>query len=141
MNYYKAKTYQDFKYISNLFKPENVEFFETKKISITELKKLNSNSRRNDYILINDKKDKIGWFNIRQSINKKDGVFGIIIDKKFQDRGYGKQAIKIILKEVKKLGIKKLKLTVFEDNLKAIHIYKKAGFQPVRKEIVMDKDI
>ena len=140
MKYYKITTKQDFKFVSYLFKPENTKFFETKKLSIKEPRELNKLSRRNDYVLKVDGK-KIGWFNIRQSINKKDGVFGIIIDKKFQGKGYGEQAIKLILKQAKKLGVKKLKLTVFENNLKAIHIYKKVGFQPVRKEIVMDKYI
>lgn len=149
MNYYQITTKQDFQFVSSLFKSKNTKFFETKKINIKQLKELTELPGRNDYILrINNKKTnfvnkfkQIGWFNIRQSINKKDGIFGIIIDRKFQNKGYGKQAINLIIKEAKKLGIKKLKLNVFEHNFKAIHLYKKTGFKLIRKEIIMHKNI
>jgi len=122
LNYYKATTDQHFWFISSLFRSPNVKYFLTKKISVRELKELNRSPRRNDYILLANNKN-IGWFNIRQSVNPKEGSFGVIIDKSYQGKGYGKQAMEIIEREARRLGIKNMKLEVIETNERAIKLY------------------
>ena len=140
MECYQAKTNQDFKFISSLFCKENTRYNFTKKISPTQVKKISSSPRRKDFILVASRK-KIGWFNIVQSIDLKEAKFGIIIDKPFQAKGYGTEAMKFIEKEVKKMGTKKIRIQVFENNKVAIRVYEKSGYAEKGRLIDMEKGL
>ncbi|WP_240841937.1 GNAT family N-acetyltransferase [Acidaminobacter sp. JC074] len=66
-------------------------------------------------------------------INKKKGDFDIdiiIIDKKYQGRGYGKLMVKWAVEKLKSEGAKKLTIGVNKQNLGAKKIYMNAGFKP-----------
>ena len=54
----------------------------------------------------------------------------IIIDKKFQGRGYGKKIVKYAVDELTKAGAKKLSIGVSRANPAAKQIYLNAGFKP-----------
>lgn len=138
MKCYQAKTNQDFKFISSLFCKKNTRYNFTKKISPAQVKKISSSPRRKDFILIADRK-KIGWFNIVQSIDLKEAKFGIIIDKPFQNKGYGTEAMKFINKEMKKMRVKKIRIQVFENNKAAIRVYRKSGYVEKDRLIDMEK--
>ncbi|MFA6919313.1 MAG: GNAT family N-acetyltransferase, partial [Patescibacteria group bacterium] len=53
----------------------------------------------------------------------------IIIEKKWQGRGFGTEAINVLLKKAKRLGIKKVYLEVRPNNLMAIRAYEKCGLK------------
>jgi RimJ/RimL family protein N-acetyltransferase len=53
----------------------------------------------------------------------------VIGEKKYWNKGYGTNAIKIIISKAKIMGIKKIYLEVRPDNKKAINVYKNCGFQ------------
>lgn len=63
----------------------------------------------------------------------------MIIDKPYQNRGFGKQALFLIEEKAKKLGLAKLKLTVNAKNLPAIKIYNNADFKKTNSLIKMEK--
>ena len=82
------------------------------------------------------------------------GELGIFIKKLYRDKGIGEFMIKQALKYAHKEGIKIVKLSVFANNDRAIHLYKKLGFKKVGllkgalkdkgkyfDEIIMAKDI
>lgn len=53
-----------------------------------------------------------------------------MIDHKYQGKGYGKKALLHILKHLsKKFNTNKVFLSIFEDNINAIALYKKLGFK------------
>ena len=53
----------------------------------------------------------------------------LLIDKKYQKKGYGKMAISaLIQKIIKEYNCKKIYLSVYDVNKIAIHIYQKMGF-------------
>jgi len=135
-----AKTDSDFEFIASLFNPKNNQFMITKKTTARRVRQTSKLPGRNHYILAADNK-KIGWFNIRKSVDSKDGMFGMIIDKPHQGKGYGRQAMKLIEKEAKRSGIKRLKLEVFVENTRAIKLYKKAGFKVTGRLMAMEKKI
>ena len=54
----------------------------------------------------------------------------IIIDKKYQGRGYGKLMVKWAVEKLKSEGAKKLTIGVHKQNLGAKKIYMNAGFNP-----------
>jgi len=52
----------------------------------------------------------------------------VIGEKQYWQRGYGTEAIKLLLKKTKKLGISKIYLEVRPTNTRAIAAYESAGF-------------
>lgn len=112
----------------------------TKKLTVTGVKKRISDKRTYIYILEAEGK-KIGTFNIRKMISGIVAEFGIIIDHKSRGKGYGEEGMKLLEKEAKKLGIKKLRLGVFPANKKAINLYKKIGYKKTDVIINMEKRI
>lgn len=62
------------------------------------------------------------------------GDYGILIAKELQGEGVGEEISKLIISEAKKfLKLKIIILRVFEENLPAINLYKKLGFEMVGK--------
>jgi len=60
------------------------------------------------------------------------GRLGIIVAKKYRDMGIGFNLIDVAIRESKKLNNKeKIILSCFSSNERAIHLYKKLGFQVV----------
>lgn len=57
------------------------------------------------------------------------GELGIFIKKGYIDKGIGKLMIQQALKYARKEGIKIVTLSVFANNYRAIHLYKKLGFK------------
>lgn len=139
LTYYQAKTGSDFQFIASLFCPPNTKYWRTKTQTPAALKR-NSGPNRRHYILMAGQ-NKIGWFNLHKTFDSQERFFGIIIDKPFWGQGYGQQAMKLIEKEAKKLGIKKLKLDVNEKNIRALRLYRGSGYKRVAKSIEMEKKI
>lgn len=67
-----------------------------------------------------------------EPIEQEKGItnFGILFDPHCQGKGYGSEACRIANSFIfKDLGLKKIELSVFLDNLKAIAMYEKLGFK------------
>ncbi len=58
-------------------------------------------------------------------------TFGISLQREVCGLGLGTIMLKEILKIVRQTSFEQLELTVFADNLRAIHLYEKAGFKKV----------
>ena len=70
---------------------------------------------------------------------------GILVSDSHQNKGFGKSIMKILLDSFKKMNDKRLYLSVDEDNLKAVSLYKKFGFNLLEKKenilyYVLEKD-
>ena len=70
------------------------------------------------------------------------GILGIIVKKEYRDFGIGTNLIDVAIRESKKLNNKeKITLSCFSTNERALHIYKKLGFETVgirKKQFYMD---
>lgn len=55
-------------------------------------------------------------------------IFYIGIDKDLRGKGYGSTAMKMIEIEIKKIGLKIIRLHVLKDNLSAMQMYTKLGY-------------
>lgn len=66
-------------------------------------------------------------------LGKKSNTTGFIYDfyilEQYRGQGYGKQAMKLIEEEGKKLGLTKIGLHVFGHNKVAISLYEKLGYE------------
>jgi ribosomal protein S18 acetylase RimI-like enzyme len=65
----------------------------------------------------------------------------IMIDEPFTNQGYGFQSLLLLEEEAIRLGVRKLTLEVRTDNIPAISLYKKLGFDAKYTEVVMEKKI
>jgi ribosomal protein S18 acetylase RimI-like enzyme len=54
----------------------------------------------------------------------------LVIDQQHRGKGYGRQAMELILKEIKKLKGKGVILGVFSKNTTAVGLYQSLGFEP-----------
>jgi RimJ/RimL family protein N-acetyltransferase len=84
-------------------------------------------------ISLRDSNKAIGYIQVEfTDVCQKVGLLGILIDRDYQDKRYGKETI-LVFKEYLKniLGIKKLLLYVDEENKIGMSLYKKVGFRVV----------
>lgn len=66
---------------------------------------------------------------------------GIIVDHRYQGHGIGRRITEYSLEMAKKLNCKKVRLSVYDDNIIAINLYKSMGFKEIGKEIVKKNGI
>ena len=74
-------------------------------------------------------------------IKSQTGRIVIMIDEPFTNKGYGQQALILLEKAAKKLGVKELTLEVHSDNIPAISLYKKLGYTVKDTIETMEKKI
>ncbi len=72
----------------------------------------------------------IGYVSLR-FVGRQGDVNTIAIAKDFQRKGFGNQLLDWLLMTAKDLGVRELFLDVRADNLAAIEMYKKAGFDRI----------
>lgn len=65
--------------------------------------------------------------------NKKSVIHSIIIDRNFRHKGFGEKLLRESINEMKLNGINSILLYVNVENLPAIALYRKLGFQTIKK--------
>ncbi len=74
----------------------------------------------------------IAWCNIKLSdreIYKHVGLLGIGVIADFRGQKLGSQLMRMVIEEAKEKGLKRIELTVRENNKTAIRLYEKLGFK------------
>ena len=56
-------------------------------------------------------------------------LYHLMIETKHQGKGYGQDAVKLAIKEMRDLGAKDIVTSYHRENVKAKHIYEKLGFK------------
>ena len=59
------------------------------------------------------------------------GALGIALRHGYRDVGIGTEMMRVLAEESGKTGLKLLRLSVFDSNLRARHVYEKVGFREV----------
>ena len=72
-----------------------------------------------------------------------DAEWGIVITAAMQNKGYGKETLlRMIDYGFNELGLERIRLSVFADNMRAYHVYSKCGFKEYdRNDIDIFMDI
>jgi RimJ/RimL family protein N-acetyltransferase len=88
---------------------------------------------KNDYhfVIVLNKKV-IGHISLAKRKNNWYETQIVIGEKRYWGKGYGSQAIKILLQKAKRLKIQKIYLEVRPDNTRAIRAYESCGFQKIK---------
>lgn len=93
----------------------------------------------NKLFIIQVEGKEVGMIWLAQESDNKGFIYDINIWEGNQGRGYGKQAMKEIEIEAKKLGLRNIGLHVFGHNQVARSLYEKLGY--IETDIMMDKKI
>lgn len=88
------------------------------------------NKRDGQYIIIANRRV-IGYISLVQRKNGWHEIKIVIGEKNQQGKGYGTEAIRLLVRKARRAAIKKVYLEVRPDNLKAIRAYEKRDFQKV----------
>lgn len=135
----EAKKISDYQFISSLFNPSNTKYMLVKNISADEIKDDHSSFKK--YFIVSNNKEFIGYYNIFLSSDKKSARVALVVNKPFQNKGFGTKIMKTIEKQAKKYGVKKLKLDVMAENIHAINLYNKMGYDQTHKLVFMEKNL
>lgn len=129
---------KDIQYLLDWFENQNNRrFMITKTITSQKALKLIKSDVNKKCYCIKLNKTPIGYCMLKDiQTNPK---IGIMIDEKYQSKGYGKKAISLLEKEAQKLGATKLGLMVKKRNIKAINFYKKLNYSLTNH--IMEKDL
>ena len=76
----------------------------------------------------------VGWADITPASNPRlahRGFLGMGLIKEYRGRGLGTQLLTKSLEHSKKIGLEKVELTVYTENIEAIKLYKKMGFAEI----------
>ena len=92
------------------------------------------------YKIVLEKDNQIVGFLFSEIIYEEANILLIAIKKEFQGKGFGKLLLKEFLQVCKEKKVKKIFLEVSTNNIKAINLYKKLGFDEfsLRKKYYSD---
>lgn len=115
---------EDFELIKSTLITEFDDFWNSETLE-NELKSKNSY-----YIVAKINDDIVGFAGIKVVLDEAD-IMNIVTKKDMRNLGIGSALFKAIIDYSKNNGINKLTLEVNENNLSAIHLYKKYGFEKI----------
>lgn len=75
----------------------------------------------------------VGNSDVHKGIGKRShtGTLGIALKQGYRDAGIGTEMMRVLTEESERAGLKLLRLSVFESNARARHVYEKTGFREV----------
>lgn len=92
---------------------------------------LENKNHNEDYFIVLDKGESIGFLNTTIEGNK--GFFDIGLVKKYRGKGYGKKLLETAIQYLNEKEVEEICLTVIEKNNIAYEMYKKRGFRVYKK--------
>ena len=122
-------TLTDFEEIQNILTSEFDDFWNSETLK-NELE--NNNSY---YIVAKINNNIVGFAGIKNVLDEAD-IMNVVTRKTYRNQGIGSIILEKLISYAKQNGIKKLTLEVNEQNISAIHLYKKFNF----KEIALRKN-
>ncbi len=89
-------------------------------------------SKKNRHFMIILDKRVVGHISLSKRRNDWHETQIVIGEKNYWGKGYGSKAIKLLIQKAKRLGISKIYLEVRPNNMRAISVYERCGFQKVK---------
>lgn len=98
-------------------------------------------NQNSSYLVAKIDNEIVGFAGIKIILDESD-IMNIVTKKTYRNQGIGTLLLENLISLSKKLNLKTLSLEVSEENLPAIHLYQKFGFESlgVRKNYYQDKN-
>lgn len=98
-------------------------------------------NQNSSYLVAKIDNEIVGFAGIKIILDEAD-IMNIVTKKTYRNQGIGTLLLENLISLSKKLNLKTLSLEVSEENLPAIHLYRKFGFEylGVRKNYYQDKN-
>lgn len=98
-------------------------------------------NKNSSYLVAKIDNEIVGFAGIKIILDEAD-IMNIVTKKTYRNQGIGTLLLENLISLSKKLNLKTLSLEVSEENLPAIHLYRKFGFEylGVRKNYYQDKN-
>ena len=92
------------------------------------------------WTMVNEGGEAVGqlWVNVRNEKHE-SFIYDIEVDAAQRGKGYGKQALEQLEAQMRPLGVTRIALNVFVDNVIATNLYRKMGYETAAT--LMQKDI
>ncbi len=105
-------------------------------IAIESLKKTFSDIHRDFYVGVFDKNSEMIGFGMLRGWDEGYIVpsLGILVDEEMRGRGIGSRLVEYLVDVAKENGSKSVRLSVYGDNIQAINIYHRCGFEVTSKK-------
>ena len=132
---YRKATQNDLQFIYDLYMhPQVNPFLLYEPMEIETFKPIYDKLLENEskYVFINEKGDSVGMFKLFPWTYRASHIAylgGLAIHPAFAGKGFGLKMMQEIIELANQQGYKRIELSVATDNLKAIELYKKAGFE------------
>ena len=98
-------------------------------------------SENSSYLVARMNNEIVGFAGIKVVLDEAD-IMNIVIKKNYRNQGIGTLLLESLISLAKRLNLNSLSLEVSEENLPAIHLYQKFGFESLgfRKNYYQDKN-
>lgn len=98
-------------------------------------------SENSSYLVARMNNEIVGFAGIKVVLDEAD-IMNIVVKKNYRNQGIGTLLLESLISLAKRLNLNSLSLEVSEENLPAIHLYQKFGFESlgVRKNYYQDKN-
>lgn len=98
-------------------------------------------SENSSYLIAKMNDEIIGFAGIKVVLDEAD-IMNIVVRRNYRNHGIGTLLLESLISLAKRLNLNSLSLEVSEENLPAIHLYQKFGFESlgVRKNYYQDKN-
>lgn len=130
----RAATPDDFQYIFTLYmNPLNNPWLLYEQMEADEFRTIYNEliARSSLYIYSEDGKD-VGMFKLQPMKHRNSHIIylgGVAVDPGSRQQGVGGRMISEAIEKIKEMGFSRIELTVGTENLRAIKVYERAGFQ------------
>ena len=129
----------------------NIDFADALKLANKEFNSLLPDGLKSKnqflYIILNDENKNIGimWFSSESNHGENEAfIYDIEIRKEYRGKGYGRESMKLLESEVKRLNLEVIGLHVFLHNEIAYSLYNKIGYHEIKRDktgVIMKKHL
>ncbi|MCU0850651.1 MAG: GNAT family N-acetyltransferase [Candidatus Thermoplasmatota archaeon] len=112
-------------------------FFHPHKFDKKTLKQIYSSTKDHYFVLIKEKK--IIGYSMLRLLGYNTPSFGVCIRNGYEHRGYGQLILDQTIQKAKQLGYQEVILTIDKENIRALNLYQKNGFEVIKSNLKTSK--
>jgi ribosomal protein S18 acetylase RimI-like enzyme len=95
-------------------------------------------SRDNFFLSAKDESENVlgfAWYSVAAEDPARAYIFDLIVEDRYRGRGYGRQIMLLLEAEMKKRGVRRVGLNVFNFNMGAIRLYESMAYATTNRQM------